>query len=52
LKRRDFVSSGIFSYSTGIFLGKYPGNGGKAEKNEELVKNTPFINQSEDSILI
>jgi hypothetical protein len=28
------------------------GNGGKAEKNEELVKNTPFINQSEDSILI
>jgi hypothetical protein len=26
--------SGIFSYSTGIFLGKYPRNGGKAEKTK------------------
>jgi hypothetical protein len=34
--------SGIFSYSTGIFLGKYPGNGGKAEKKEKLVKKYPF----------
>jgi hypothetical protein len=33
-QRRDFVSSGIFSYSTGIFLGKYPDNGGKAEKTK------------------
>ena len=29
-------------YSTEIFLGKYLGNGGKAEKNEELVKKIPL----------
>jgi hypothetical protein len=29
-----------------VYLGKYHGIGGKAEK-KELVKNTPFINQSE-----
>jgi hypothetical protein len=32
----------IFSYSTGIFLGKYPGNGGKAEKRRIGKKKYPF----------
>jgi hypothetical protein len=42
LKRRDFVSNGIFSYSTGIFLGKYPGNGGKAENKRRIGKKIPL----------
>jgi hypothetical protein len=29
----DFVSSGVFAYSTVVYLGKYPGNGAKAGKN-------------------
>jgi hypothetical protein len=34
--------SGIFSYSTGIFLGKYPGNGGKAGKKRKIGKKIPL----------
>jgi hypothetical protein len=34
ISRRDFISSGVFAYSI-LVLGKYPGNGGKAEKTKD-----------------
>ena len=40
--RVQFTMGFKIPYDTGIFLGKYPGNDGKSEKNEELVKKIPL----------
>jgi hypothetical protein len=46
------TSKESFWTTYGIPKDKYPCDGEKAWKNSELIENTPFINQSEDSIHI